>query len=541
MIPGSGALNAGYAVTYGDLGEANRMNLVRYLDQQNQDRQDKIDAQQQADAAHKFALQKYYGKEFDPSNFDTQTDLNQRLSDMASGSLKRVSDLINSGASDEDIDNAANQELSGIQKTYQVASAVKRNIDTSMEGLQSDKTLAPYLGSLKKQAFINALYTKDPNGKVRLKTDQELSQIDPNQNFAGDILQNNPQLVVPGNIDWNAQLKKFTPKTFKNSGEYYSSPGVKKTGSYEAQYYDGAQKIATDKKGVTSVETANDPIFTKDANGNPVKIDQAPDYVMTALQSTPGEKANMDVATQRWLAQHYPNSPQPAPNTPEFEVAKKNMVYDGLNKLSPKLISSSDKVNESAAKIRLDLGYPMPGSGKGTTIEQDQADVNKSFNSISGVKYYKDSGVGVVPVGNIVNGKADGQVQNGEVLMKLEDLPIAIRNAVAKYSPGNDVSGIVTGRRKVNKEGLLQVELKDGVVSGVMTDKGQWFRATDLTNANIKEQNTTLPMKQKQHYIQGQGGTYQLGGKTITDDMLQKGAKKYGMTVEQYKASIGLK
>lgn len=535
MIPGSGALNAGYAVTYGDLGEANRMNLVRYLDQQNQDRQDKIDAQQQADAAHKFALQKYYGKEFDPSNFDTQTDLNQRLSDMASGSLKRVSDLINSGASDEDIDNAANQELSGIQKTYQVASAVKRNIDTSMEGLQSDKTLAPYLGSLKKQAFINALYTKDPNGKVRLKTDQELSQIDPNQNFAGDILQNNPQLVVPGNIDWNAQLKKFTAKTFKNSGEYYSSPGVKRSGAYEAQYYDGAQKIATDKKGVTSVETANDPIFTKDANGNPVKIDQAPDYVMTALQSTPGEKANMDVATQRWLAQHYPNSPQPAPNTPEFEVAKKNMVYDGLNKLSPKLISSSDKVNESAAKIRLDLGYPMPGSGKGNGSDNNSTpDISASFKDINGADFESSDGKikGTIENGVFVPAKKSifsplfgatykpGQEITGTI--PVDKLPASVYKAAQSYISNNDITGETTpvtntnGTTKEEPTGRVKVKIgADGQIQAIRTDKG-WFDVGDRENANVNLLNKTRSIKNK---IQG----------TLPDAKTKKTAADYGL------------
>jgi hypothetical protein len=428
---------------------------------------------------------------------------------MASVSLKRVSDLINSGASDEDIDKAANQELSGIQKTYQVASAVKRNIDTSMEGLQSDKTLAPYLGSLKKQAFINALYTKDPNGKVRLKTDQELSQIDPNQNFAGDILQNNPQLVVPGNIDWNAQLKKFTAKTFKNSGEYYSSPGVKRSGAYEAQYYDGAQKIATDKKGVTSVETANDPIFTKDANGNPVKIDQAPDYVMSALQSTPGEKANMDVATQRWLAQHYPNSPQPAPNTPEFEVAKKNMVYDGLNKLSPKLISSSDKVNESPLVIREQMGVPLPGQGgKGT--DGDKPDISASFKDITDAPFVGTNGVqGTIKDGTFVPDKMnkffgtkyDGGELTGTV--PLDKLPASVFYAVKSYIANNDISGETAPNDK-GKEvptGLVKVKINNGQISAVKTNKG-WFDVGDRTNANINTYNKTHGIKQKKDIIQ---------------------------------------
>jgi hypothetical protein len=49
-------------------------------------------------------------------------------------------------------------------------------------------------------------------------------------------------------------------------------------------------------------------------------------------------------------------------------------------------------------------------------------------------------------------------------------------------------------------------------------------------------------MKQKEQLKlkDSAGATYNLGGKTITEDQLKKGAAKYGMTLEQYKKSIGL-
>jgi hypothetical protein len=500
-VPGSGAQNAGYAVTYGDLGETNRTNLVNLLNRQNQDRQDKIDAQQQADAAHKFALQKYYGSQFNPDNYKTETDDDQDLSNMAGSSLKRVSELINKGASDEDIQTAANQEASNLQKNYQTVQTVKRNIETSLEGLKGDKTLAPYLGSLKKQAYIHALYTKDGD-KIRRKTFDELAQTDPQQNYAGDILQNNPQLIVPGDVDYNGFLKSLPVANQKLTGSWYSSPGVKHKSAFDASWYDGAQKLVQDDKGAYKIETANEPVQTTDANGNPVQVNQIPQSVINTMQSTPGAKAKLDVATMQYLGQHNISA---EPNTPAFETAKKAMVYEMLDKNAPKRISQGQDVTNSAALTKIELGYPMPGSQKSSPETQTQ-DVQAAFNDITDTPFVGDDGTS----GNIVNGKLSDKYKGvgstpsmGEVTGKipLNKLPLSVRDAVANYSKGNDVTGIKQGRRDV-PTGEVRVKLKDGAVVGVMTDAGQWFDVTSRLNSNIKQQNSTLPMKQKQHYVQ---------------------------------------
>lgn len=508
-VPGSGASNAGYAVTYGDLGETNRMNLVRMLDQQNEERQQRLEAQQQADAAHKFALQKYYGKEFDPNNFDTGTDLNQRLSDMAGGSLKRVSDLINSGASDEDIQNAANQEVTGLQKTYQIGTTVKRNIDASLEGLQGDKTLAPYLGSLKKQSFVNALYTKDPQtGKLRLKTDQELSQIDPNQNFAGDILQHNPQLVVPGDVDYNGLLKTFPVANQKLDGAWYSSPGVKHKSNFDASWYDGVQKLVKDDKGVYGIQTANEPIVTTDANGNKIKINQIPESVINTMQSTPGAKAKLDVATMQYLAQHSPEV-SVEPGTPAFETAKRAMVYEMFDKSAPKRISKGQDETKSASLIRMELGYPMPGA-KGTDTGNQSADIKASFNDITDVPFVGDNGVqGTIKDGKFQQGKINKFFGTGydggevEGTIPIAKLPISVFNAVTASNAKNNISGEVAEKDDIknnilkgDRTGKVKVKINNGEISAIKTDHG-WFDVNSRENANINILNKTRSIKDK--------------------------------------------
>lgn len=51
----------------------------------------------------------------------------------------------------------------------------------------------------------------------------------------------------------------------------------------------------------------------------------------------------------------------------------------------------------------------------------------------------------------------------------------------------------------------------------------------------------TTPVEESHKPVPSKAKTYNLGGKTFTDEQLEKGAKKYKMTLEEYKASIGIK
>lgn len=67
---------------------------------------------------------------------------------------------------------------------------------------------------------------------------------------------------------------------------------------------------------------------------------------------------------------------------------------------------------------------------------------------------------------------------------------------------------------------------------GYLKNKG----AEDIDQINKGD---TPPVEHKQ--VPSKGKTYSLGGKTFSEEQLEKGAKKYKMTLEQYKASIGIK
>jgi hypothetical protein len=266
------------------------------------------------------------------------------------------------------------------------------------------------------------------------------------------------------------------------------------------------------------------------------------------MQSTPGAKAKLDVATMQYLAQHSPNV-SVEPGTPAFEMAKRAMVYEMFDKNAPKRISKGQDINKSGSLIRMELGYPMPGSSNGSKSGEDlKQETQASFNDITDVPFVGDNGV----VGTISNGKFqprkgilgaftpkyDGSEVEGSI--PLDKLPVSVFNAVTAGNSKNDITG---EKDNVGDPiGKVKVKITDGQITAIKTDHG-WFDVNSRQNANIKVENTTRSIKDKEKYKlpdANKAKTYNIGGKTFTEEQIQKGAKKYGMTEAQYKASIGI-
>lgn len=501
FVPGSGGNNAGYAVVYGD-DRGEKLQFANLLQQQNLAQQQRLEQQQQADAAHKFALQKYYGAQFDPSKFDTKTDLNRSVNDALIAGKKSFSEVLNKkGATDEDIDNAAQEALGPAMQLYQAGTTVKRNIDQQTEAYKSDKGID--VGSLQKQAYLNALYTKGSDGKMRLKNSEELAQIDPEHNYAQDLLTNHPELLSKGDLDIDGALKTMVPSKQSLTGAWYSSPGVKRKSSYDASWYDAFQNFGPDAKGVNQVTTKNNPITVTDANGKQHQIDQIPDDVLSHFQQTAGQKAALDVATLKYLAKNSPGVPV-QPGSQAFVTAKKKMLYDVLNERAARSISEKKDVTMAAPVIRMQLGLPV-GGAKAAGSGNQQAETQASFNDVTDTPFVGDNGVkGTISNGVLEpNTKSFGGISavpysGGEVIGSIPEdkLPLSVRDAVVKYSQGNNVTG--EKDKYGTKTGLVKVKINNGQVVGVKTDAGQWFDVGSRTNADIVQKNKQIPIKQKE-------------------------------------------
>jgi hypothetical protein len=234
------------------------------------------------------------------------------------------------------------------------------------------------------------------------------------------------------------------------------------------------------------------------------------------MQSTPGAKANMDVATQRWLAQNYPDQPQPAPGTQHFEDAKRIMGYEMTKDFGAKAISDKTDVNKSPLVIREEMGLPMPGSSRNTlTPEEQNSAITASFNDITGARFIGNNGAeGTIENGKLVGFKGglknlfNGGVVEGKV--PVEQLPLSLMRAVAAYSPNTSI----TGKKYTDEEkeagydsekqmqadadkGMVDVKVKNGVVVGVRTDNGPYFSVDDKIQSQINQTNKLLSIKNK--------------------------------------------
>jgi len=511
--PGSGALNAGYAVTYGDLGETNRMNLVNLLDQQNEQKQQRLLVQQQNDAAHKLALQRFYGDKFDHKNFDTKTNLDIEINGMGSDATKEVSDLIAKGANQQDIDKVVDQRVAAMKKLSQTGLAIRRNIDAEAQHYKDVKGIDVGLGT--KLAEINALYKKDKNGNLVFKDPDELPEtID--KNYLTYLIENFPAQVAKGDVDYNGLHKSFPEVSKSVERKWSPSPGVSKTESHDLTYRDGIQKLVHDANGY-HVETASEPLETTDANGNKVTVNLLPESTVQAMEKDPGVKANIAVQTMKYLASHPSTANQDArPNTPAFDTAKRAMLYEVFSKFNP--VKSTDKNDQtnSAALERMRLGYPMPGSGQKTlTPEEQNAAITASFNDITGVRFIGNNGA----EGRIENGKLVGfkggikNLFNGGVVegkVPIEQLPLSLMGAVSAYAPNTSI----TGKKYIDEakeagydqgkqmqadadKGMVDVKVKNGVVIGIRTDNGPYFSVDDKIQSQINIDNKLRSIKNK--------------------------------------------
>lgn len=491
MAAGDGALNAGYAVTYEpDHGE--KMKLNAYFQEQHQRQLDREAKKAEDAAAHKFALEKYYGDQFDPSKFDSKTALDESINGYLTKGHQSVSDAIQAGVDGADLQKIMGEAITPALQLYQKGSLIKANIDKTALALKDDKGLD--VDALSKEATLRALYKRDANGKYVLKNTEELKQVDPEHDYSKEILDEMPELVSKAGVDVEGKFAKMLPGSFKSSGSYYSSPGVKRKGSFDATWFQGAQKLDQDAEGNYKVVTADNPIKTKDANGNELIIHQVPDEVLSHFSGTVGERAALDVATKKYARENgYPEVKQ---GTQAFEQMKKAMLYDKIEHIGPKRISEGQDVTKSNSLTRIELGYPMTGASQGP-IQQEAP----SFNKITDSKlYFPVMGKNII-VGDIKEGKVTGNIPMGksEAKIKIEDLPVEYQSAAGKLDAKNDITGDREDNRKKTPTGFVTVELFDKVITGIKTDKGNFFTIPNLGQLWEKENNTTVPMKVKTH------------------------------------------
>lgn len=511
-VPGSGALNAGYAVTYGNEGDMQRMQMVNLMQQQVQARQDKLAQEAQQQQAHIAAMKKRYGAMFDPKNYDTLTDVNIPINEEAESLKKGLSELLNSNAPQQDVDNFAIDGASRLQKMYQIGTAIKRNIDSNIAPYKNSKNIN--WGSVGTQAYLDTLYKKDPaTGKMVMKNVSELAQIPSDFNPVAEILKNNPDKATSSSIDVDSAVKNMATQSVQGNGAFYGSDGFKHKSGWKANYNPLIQDLIYDKDGTARVVTINHPVPLTDIEGNPIidpktgkpsMINQISDEAYNHFVDTPEKKIITDAATIRYLRKDNPDM-EIATDTPAFYQASKEMLYNAVKGYGGKAISKTQDVTAPAFVIKNMMGLPT-GSGGGSgakTPKQQMADITASFNDITGVRFIGNNGAeGKIENGKLVGFKGGiGSLFNGGVVegkVPIEQLPLSLMRAVSAYAPNTSITGKKYKEQEDNPNaGMVDVKVKNGRVVGVRTDNGPYFSVDDKVQSEINTKNKLLSIKNK--------------------------------------------
>lgn len=211
--------------------------------------------------------------------------------------------------------------------------------------------------------------------------------------------------------------------------------------------------------------------------------------------------------------------------------------------LSDVAVKKVDQTNRSISQSNASLGWARFNYGTREDKLGASSVLNEAIDIINkGVEVKVDVGGGntktvkrisdpflLQKFGNI---DKDGNVTNVADAMEYDDVTDQVR--FIYYTPNKTPSGKnqidETKTKTLDKRGWLKEITKRS------------FPNKDIggINTNIDEFLNSNGNKLMKNNQQPQSKTYNLGGQTISQEQIEKGAKKYKMTVDAYKKSIGL-
>lgn len=333
-----------------------------------------------------------------------------------------------------------------------------------------------------KTEFENMAF-RNPDGTIKNPSD-----IDHQRNYIDEVLRTRPVYNNEGITDF-----------VTNSGKDTRINKIMRTNSKGGSYMTDAELTAPswmipekDGKGVTvgfepkyEYATGEGEKLMHDFNGTTAPIKIVTDDVFNGLKTT--AKAYILQEARKYAQLHGLNA-----SDPQVENFAKAITYDELKNAAKNSTSIKDIVatKENPApriSIRVNTG------GNAANVNPTR-DIGSAFDKIQ-------SPIGTVSNGyrktlNVENGnvtRADGSPFSGELKLPKNEIPDEIRSTVAEASKDNDLPN----------DDEVSFKVVNGRIQGVLTKKGTWFSRGQETNAQIKKQNTTLPVKNKMGYQYG--------------------------------------
>lgn len=465
---------------------------------------DKAAAKQASDA--KF-LANYFG---DKNKF-TGSLYDPIKTKLIGDALDQAMDLSKKGSSVEDILMATAPLVNKVNDYEARATMFSDKKTKFLEQLKANGQKGIDIPKLSDEIDNAAFYDIDP------KTGQKVLNVDkadPSHNYGLDVLNN-------GDVFTNEGFGDFVGKAGKN-----------------VVNHDVVLRDANGKIRQTKIESTS-PNFMdleKDKQGVPIgyvpKYTTATDDGSVLLHDFLGDKGDVIKEPVRLLSDDVFNQ---LPTTAKAYLKQEATKYAKLHNIDP----SSPQVDNLIKALAYDeVRNNAKQSSTYKELSKLEQPVTKNTTNIN-MSSKKEDNTWIPPYLNDLKSHA---VNN------LVPLDATLSKALTKEGVAPDLLGIQDGKWKPiffkRKDGVILRQgdsengtpIIDEIRSQPITDNQMILQMGGQTG--VKQKNIEMINRPQRG---GNTKTYNVGGKEITEDMINKGAAKYKMTPEQYKASIGIK
>lgn len=461
--------------------------------------------------------------QLDYSKFATGTaadpTINTQLGETMQKYMARIRD--NKGESMSSLLFDMQQDINKIKNFSLSAKQIRANAEQTVKSIEADNKDIDG-GKLFQDIMTKSIMKVDPaTGKLTLRSAEEMT---PDTDYAGELIKTAPERYFRNpEIEMIKQFKLLPGNDFADSRGYYTRPGVKAKGSWEAKDIKGFQEVVKDEDGVaTTTRVKREPVTI-----GKMKVDALPQKEYDQFIGSNANRFRFEASFNSFLKQH-PNEQirNINPYSPEADDLKRAYAFNILQGYFPdgsnfKTVKDEQK---STYVIKNELGIPNSRSGgSGDTDKKDGTDYIQAYENIDEVTTkHKQEGRPFTQV-NLLGNKAQDAVLS-VVRSKLGSNNIGIGD-IKLMRDGNGNVTVVTAQ-----------DIYDGAGENAPLLMGKNKTITTLDKAGI-DLSVNKRAKEQQAILKDENNKQPVK-KSIKRSDLQSKAAAAGYSVKEYEQKL---
>lgn len=445
----------------------------------------------------KAASDKYFTNYLDPKDSFTGTVVDPVNAKLLSDALQQAYDLSAKGATDNEIFMAITPLVNKVNDYTQKAKQIQAQKKQAMDLLGKQKGIDP----LKFSSEFDDEVFMETDPKTGLKKMKDLSMVDPSQNYA-DIVLKNRDIYTPEGFD-----------------EYVAKAG-KNTSLEDVSVYGKDKSMRRTKAEMTAPSFM---ISDKDERG--AHTDFVPKYEI----ATDGD----NVVMGEFIGQDGKKTKAPVRMVT-------NEVFNDLP------ISAKAYLRQEVRRLSKDKGVELNSAqaeNLARALAYDELKTSgKQYSTLKEVQVQKAAPAPRISV-NINSQKEPNKID----LTEYPDSQDGGKD-ITSLMQGVDVVSLVTGKKYAAEKIIFNPSTKKITITDPVNNKPETMTLTTFLQ-NIKPQNPAADIKWLKEGLNNpitgvkedepKSKTYTVGGKTLTEEQIKKGAAKYKMSEAEYLKSIG--